>query len=211
MKHNIFFSVFLSIFISSISVAQTVTMTKAEYETLRNGVIEKSKTTTSIEIDFVQFKHLDFLSKDIESSGKLFYKFPDLIKWEYVQPFKYGAIFKDNQLFINDDGKKNNVDLGANNTFQSLNDLIIKSIQGDLFDYSMFEINYTKTLKTFVVYFVPIDASIKSLISEIEVTFDRKTLNVLKVKMFESLEDYTLLNFSNHQFNKPISDAVFTH
>lgn len=211
MKNNILFTIVFSIVVSNLSIAQTVTMTKSEYETLRLGVIEKSKTTTSIETDFVQLKHLEFLSKDIESSGKLYYKTPDLVKWEYKEPFKYGAIFKDNQLYINDDGSKNNVDLSANNTFQSLNDLIIKSIQGDLFDYNMFEINYTKTLKSFIVRFVPIDATIKALISEVVITFERVTLNVVQVKMYESLEDYTLLNFSNHQFNNPISDEVFTH
>lgn len=211
MKNNIFFTVVFLLFISSMSFAQSATMTKTEFETLRIGVTEKSKKTTTIESDFVQLKHLDFLSKDIESSGKLFFKSPNSIKWEYQKPYKYSATFTDNQLFIDDDGAKNSIDLGANKSFRALNDLIVKSIRGDLFDYNVFEINYYKNLKNYIVVFTPKDVSIKSFITEVEITFDKKTFNVIKVKMIESLEDYTLIEFSNQQYNNPISDAVFAH
>ena len=59
-----------------------------------------------LESDFVQYKHLDFLENDIETSGKLAYKAPGLVKWEYTHPYQYSVIFKKDELLINDGGTK---------------------------------------------------------------------------------------------------------
>jgi outer membrane lipoprotein carrier protein len=176
---------------------------------LRNRVIEKSKNTSSIISDFEQYKHLDFLSDDIKSTGKLTFKSPSSIKWEYKVPFVYSAIFKDNKLYINDDGVKSKVNLNANKTFKSLNNLIVKSVRGDMFDDEKFEISYFENSETYIVHFKSLDKALKKLITEFVLIFDKESLNVLQVKMIESSDDFTLLKFLNQQTNQTVSDAVF--
>ncbi|MCF6297175.1 MAG: outer membrane lipoprotein carrier protein LolA [Flavobacteriaceae bacterium] len=207
MKNSIFLLIF-SISISFTGIAQQTTLSQQESKALRNNIIEKSKKTTSIISDFKQYKHLDFLSNDIISSGKLVYKSPNSIKWEYQKPFKYSATFKKNKLYINDNGVKNNVDLSSNKAFKSLNELIIRSVKGDMFDDVQFKIVY---FKDYTVSFSPKDKKLKSFINEFILTFDKNTLNVIEVKMIESSKDYTLIRFTNQQLNKPVSDAVFSN
>lgn len=197
--------------ISFASIAQQTAMTESESKDLREKVIEKSNKTTSIVSDFEQYKHLDFLSNDIKSSGKLAYKSPNSIKWEYQEPFVYSVIFKNDKLFINDDGVKSDIDIGSNKMFKSLNNLIIKSVRGDMFDETRFKIVYYKTSQNYVVNFSPIDKNLKSFISEFILTFDKKSLDVLEVKMVESSEDYTLLKFVNQKLNESVSDALFSN
>ena len=178
---------------------------------MKENVINKAESTTSIISEFIQFKHLDFLSNDIKSSGKLFYKEPDLIKWEYEEPFIYSAIFKGDKLYINDGGKKSNVDLSSNKAFKSLNSLVVRSVKGDLFDDVQFKISYFKIDNGYEVHFVPTDVSLKTFIDEFVILFDESTYEVFSVKMLESSEDYSLLIFKNQQFNEQITDAVFTN
>ena len=178
---------------------------------LKNRVVEKSKNTSSIISDFEQYKHLDFLSNDIKSTGKLTYKSPSSIKWEYKVPFVYSAIFKNNKLYINDDGVKSNINLDANKTFRSLNDLIIKSVRGDMFDEEKFDISYFVNSEAYIVHFKSLDAALNKLISEFVLTFDKENLNVIQVKMIESSEDFTLLKFLNQKINRTVSDSVFTN
>jgi len=196
--------------VSFFTVAQEVDMSVSASNDLRKRVIEKSGGTTSIISDFEQFKHLDFLSNDIKSTGKLTYKSPSSIKWEYKVPFIYSAIFKDGKLYINDDGVKSKVNMDANKTFKSLNDLIVKSVRGDLFDEEKFDISYFENPETYIVHFKSLDKALKKLISEFVLTFDKENLNVIQVKMIETSNDFTLLKFLNQRTNQSVPDAVFT-
>lgn len=211
MKIKVYLLPIILIFVSNIAMTQNSSMSVLEAKDLRNKVIEKSKSTTSIISDFEQYKHLDFLSNDIKSSGKLVYKYPNFIKWEYQSPFKYSAIFKNNTLYINDDGNKSDINLASHKTFKSLNDLIIKSVKGDMFDESKFNITYHKSTNNYIVSFVPLDKNMKSLIRKFVLKFDKVTLNVIEVKMIESSEDYTLLKFLNQILNEPVTDSEFSN
>lgn len=205
----------LSIFVLLLlTVLNTVAQTKLSTEeavALKQQIIKTSKNTSSISNDFIQLKHLSFLSKDIESKGKLIFKSPNLIKWGYTAPFEYTVIFKENKLFVNDGGTKSDIDLSANKTFKELNSLIVKSVKGDMFDEEKFKITYYKKGKDYLVVFDTIDASLKSFIDVFELVFDAKTFNVLQIKMLESTEDYTTIKFVNQKINTPIANEVFTN
>jgi outer membrane lipoprotein-sorting protein len=197
--------------ISFFSMAQEAEMSVMASAESKNRVIEKSKNTISIISDFEQYKHLDFLSNDIKSTGKLTYKSPSSIKWEYKEPFDYIAVFRNNKLYINDDGVKSKVNLEANKTFKSLNNLIVKSVRGDMFDEDKFDIRYTENSEAYVVHFKSLDKALKKIINEFVLTFDKESLNVIQVKMIESSNDFTLLSFLNQQTNQSVLDEVFTN
>lgn len=200
----------LALLMSFIVTSQRTEMSVTAAIELKNRVIEKSKTTTTIISDFEQYKHLDFLTNDIRSTGKLTYKSPSSIKWEYKSPFVYSAVFMNGKLYINDNGVKSKVNMNANKTFKSLNDIIVKSVRGDLFDEEKFEITYFKNSKTYTVHFKSLDKALKKLISEFVLTFDKESINVVQVRMIESASDFTLLKFLNQQTNQTVSDAVFS-
>ncbi|HEX8015986.1 MAG TPA: outer membrane lipoprotein carrier protein LolA, partial [Flavobacterium sp.] len=51
-------------------IAQEQKMTVAEIASFKEDVNVVSRKIKTLSTDFIQYKHLDFLSKDIETSGK---------------------------------------------------------------------------------------------------------------------------------------------
>ncbi len=205
---NSFIIVLLGLLISTSLSAQTK-MTPVEANTLKASVKQQADATSTITSDFTQYKHLDFLSDDIESKGKLAFKTPDMVKWEYVIPFSYSIIFKNKTLYINDDGNKSNMDVGGNKIFTQLNQLITASIRGDLFDDDQFDISYFKQDGNSLVHFIPKDAQFAEFIKAFHMTFNPAG-EVVEVKMIEPSDDYTQIIFSGRETNQPLSDADFT-
>ena len=211
MSKYLFFIVSFFVFNAQNCFSQEEKMSIEEASQLRTNIIEKSKKTITIVSEFEQFKHLDFLTNDIKSSGRLVFKSPNLIKWEYTVPFNYSVIFKNDKLFINDDGIKSNIDISSNKTFKSLNSLIIKSVRGDMFDDKLFDMQYLENQKKYIIKFIPKESSLKSMISEFILSFDKDSLDVIEIKMQDDLEDYTLLKFINQKINTTVNDEVFSN
>ena len=204
---NIF--IILFIFISGqLSIAQE-TLTTNEINTFKAVVKQLDSDTKTIVSDFVQYKHLSFLDNDVETLGKLVFKAPNLIKWEYTSPYKYSVIFKEDQLFIDDEGDKSNIDIGSNKMFKSLNSLITNSVKGNMFDDDAFEISYLKVEDFYLVTFIPKDESMHQFIAQFELKFNINSSDVTEVKMIEPSGDYTKIVFKNKERNTIVSYEVF--
>ncbi|MGJ8664958.1 MAG: LolA family protein [Patiriisocius sp.] len=207
--HKLIFIFLLSYFSLQIS-AQERAMTASEISAFKEAVVETSKASKTIKSDFVQYKHLDFLDNDIETIGKLQFKSPNLVKWEYTKPYVYSVIFKEDKLLINDGGTKNAIDIGSSKMFKKLNDLIVKSVKGDMFDDNDFTVTYFKTDKANKAVFVPKDEKLTAYIASFELLFDKKDASVTEVKMIEPSQDYTRIIFKNRLVNTTIDASVFT-
>jgi len=199
----------LSIF-SLTTSAQEQKMTAAEAAAFKQSVNDVSKKIKTLTTDFVQFKHMDFLSKDIETSGKMSFKEPSLLQWQYKKPYNYSIVFKNGKILINDEGKKSAVDIGNSKIFAKLNKLIVGSVSGNLFDDKEFDIAYFKG-KQNMARLNPKDAALKKYIKQIELTFDKEDFTVVQVKLLESSDDYTRIVLKNKVINAKIDDAVFTN
>lgn len=193
-----------------VSLQAQTKMTLAEATALKETVKSQATTTKTITSDFVQNKHLDFLSNDIITKGSLAFKVPNMIKWEYVDPFKYSVVFKNDMLYINDEGNKSDIDLGSNKMFKQLNTLIIKSVKGDMFDENEFDIEYYNKDNNSLVYFSPKDKKFAKYIKAFHITFNKKG-DVIALKMIEPSGDYTKITFTNKILNSPLDDALFTN
>ena len=84
---------YILFFIATAVNAQTK-MGSTEAAKLKAKVKAHAASVKTLLSDFAQYKHLDFLSNDIVTTGKLEFKSPNTVKWEYTTPFKYAVLFK---------------------------------------------------------------------------------------------------------------------
>ena len=186
--------------------AQEVKMNEAEIKAFKDGVAGAAKNMQSLTADFVQTKHTSYLAKPIETLGNMSFKSPRMILWKYTAPSPYSVIFRDNKVYINDAGKKKN--MGVSKMFNKLNNLIVGSVSGDMFDEKEFSISYFKVKGKSMAKFVPKDGTLKKYLKHIELYFENNT--VAEVKMIELSDDYTQIVFKNKVFNARIDNSVFT-
>ena len=196
-------------FFIGFSFAQEQKMSESETVNFKQSVGIVAKKIKSMSSDFVQYKHMDFLSKDVESSGKMLFKEPNSIQWQYKKPYNYSIVFKNGKILINDEGKKSATDVGNSKIFGKINKLIIGSVSGDMFDDKEFQITYLKNSVNNIAKLIPKDASLKRYIKQIELTFDKEDATVIQVKLIESSEDYTRIVLKNKVINAKIDDTIF--
>lgn len=193
------------------AMGQEQKMTDTEIVAFKQTVNFASKKIKSLNADFVQYKHMDFLAKDIETAGKMYFVAPNTLKWQYKKPYNYSIIFKNGKILIDDEGKKSALDAGSSKIFGKINKLIVGSVSGDMFDDKEFTISYFKTKTNTITRLLPKDAALKKYIKQIELTFDKDDATVIQVKLIESSEDYTKIVLKNKTINGKIDDTVFTN
>ena len=63
-------------------------MTNAEIRDFVYKVTYESAQFKTLQNDFVQTKKMDFLNKDIVTSGKMAFQTPNLLSWSYTKPYQ---------------------------------------------------------------------------------------------------------------------------
>ena len=202
---------FLLLMITVPSLAQEQKMTDSEAAVFRQNVGSVAKRIKSLTTDFTQYKHMDFLAKDIETSGRMSFKEPSMLQWQYLKPYNYSIVFKKGKILINDEGRKSQMDAGSSKIFAKLNKLIVGSVSGDMFDDDEFVITYFKTKTQNIARLVPKDPALKKYLKQVELSFDPADAMVTQVRLIETAEDFTRIVFRNKKINVPISDAVFSN
>lgn len=208
--HN-YLLLFLFIAIGGSIQAQETAMNASEIAAFKEKVIASAKATQTIKTDFVQYKHLDFLANDVKTSGNMVFKSPNLVKWEYTHPYQYSVIFRQDQLLINDGGAKSKVDIGNSKLFKKLNQLIVNSVKGNMFNDADFTVSFFKSSKYNKAVFIPKDKKIADYIASFQLLFNKDDAQVFEVKMVEPSQDFTRIVFSNRKLNTPIDGSVFNN
>lgn len=199
----------LFLFVSLSVVAQNK-MSKDEIATFKKNIVAANKQLNTLSADFIQYKHMDFLSKDIESSGKFYLNESKELMWKYSKPQEMSILFKNKKMQIKSKGKTNTVDMSKNKRFEQLNDFIIGSYNGDFLNDKEFTIAFYKEGVNKIVKLTPKSKDLTKYIKTIELLFKTKENTVSEVKLIEPSNDYTKIVFKNKVENAKISASMFS-
>jgi len=177
---------------------------KAKLETMAGKV-------NSIESDFVQEKNLSVLSNTIISKGHFWYKKDNHIRWEYLQPYKYLIIISAGKIFIKEDQGQKQYDIQSNRMFREMNNFISGCIQGDILKNEKdFTTGFFENERSYFVTLVPKAESMRKMLNEVQIWFDKNDLTVLRIKMLETGGDYTRIDFTSKTLNTDIPLEKFS-
>lgn len=194
---------------SVVAIGQNTPLSEPEMKNFTQGVAIEAKNLESLSSDFVQTKYIQLMQESAVSSGKLYYKAPNVLKWEYSSPYNYMILFKENQLFINDNGDKSVTSLRSNKLFEKLVSLISGSVNGKLLaDQENFDISFFRNGEKVSAVIIPRDQSLKQMFSEIILIFG-KDHRLNSVQLMEEEGDYTQIDFKNIKLNQQLNQAIF--
>lgn len=207
MIKNIAFFTYL--LVSSFVFAQNTGMTSAESKAFVTKISAETKDIKTLQSDFIQTKKMDFLDKNIITQGRMSLKSPNTLSWKYTKPYQYSIIFKENKIFINDQGKKSSVD-AKSKTFEKINKLIVGSSNGKMFSDPEFAVAYFKNGNFNIAKFTPKSTQLLKYIKQIELQFPKNESTVSQVNMTEASGDTTNIVFKNTKINAPIPASEFS-
>lgn len=195
--------------ISGVFFSQNTAMSGAEAKAFVAKVSSETKGIKTLQADFTQSKKMDFLDKSIVTYGRMSLKTPNMLAWKYTKPYQYSIVFKDNKIFINDQGKKSSVD-AKSKTFEKINKLIVGSSNGQMFNDPEFSVSYMKSANFNIAKFTPKSAQLLKYIKQIELYFPKNESTVSQVNMTEASGDTTNIIFKNTKVNAPVAASEFS-
>ncbi len=210
MKKNILI-IFLTLLTASVSMAQTPTDTEVtdEKKTALVTAIEKAhKQMTSLSAQFTQRKSSALFTEDAVQKGKLNYKSPKMLRWEYTSPKAMTVIFSNGKVLLKTEkGTTSN----PNKMLGEMGNMIINTINGSfLKENSDFNTRYYKNKSgQYVVMLIPVNKRIKAYYKSISIALNNSTYLADKVILTEVNGDATTIIFSDKKANATLSDSLF--
>lgn len=207
-KHNILALALLLCYLSGL--AQSSELSGEKSAALKARITANTQRLQSLQSDFTQTKQLSYMDDAIRSKGKLYFKAPAQIRWEYVSPTNYVIIFNGQTMHTTEGGRTKTINLGANRRLKGLDDLLTGSLQGgNMLDESRFDISYYHEKAGYIAVLIPKDSGLSKYIRQVELTFDETTLLLTQVTLTDPAGDSSRLTFNNQRKNTPILDTMF--
>ncbi len=203
---------FLSLlFLSLSSISQPAGFQKLKDEPFfRKKFSETATKLSTISADFVQVKNLHVLEEKITSKGKFWFKKPNMVKMEYMSPYKYLMIINQDKMTIRDEAKTTTLSSRSNKLLEYVNKIIIDCVQGTAIDSKEFLVSVYENDKQYLLEMVPVKKELKEYFANIRLLIDKVDYSVQRMEMIEPNGDNTLFTFLNKKFNESIIDTFFT-
>ncbi|HOO98757.1 MAG TPA: outer membrane lipoprotein carrier protein LolA [Bacteroidales bacterium] len=183
----------------------------ADTRNFMSGLEKMSALTNTIESDFVQEKNLSVLAEKIISKGHFRFRRENNIRWEYTQPYKYLIIISNGQLYTRDERNRKVYDIESNRMFSEMNRFIGGCIRGDILkDEEQYSTEFMESADHYLVKLVPRNDKMRQMLNEVHIMFDKKDFSVTSIRMVESGEDYTKIDFVNKKLNTDIPLEKFS-
>lgn len=80
----------------------------------------------SMSCSFTQTKYLSLLSDRMVSEGKMNYKQPNKLRWEYTTPYQYLFIFNGTKVYVGNKSRKDVIDTNTNKVFKEVARIMMK-------------------------------------------------------------------------------------
>lgn len=193
----------------SLNLAAQEQLSNPQIAEFQKEITAKANELESLEANFIQTKRMKMITGKNVSKGKLYYREPETLKWEYTTPKAYELLFISGELHINDGGEKSLRNIGSNKLFDKMAKLITGSVNGKLLqDNENFKISYTRCEGQIQALIIPKDEQLKRMFSEIHMLFNTKDL-VEKVSLMEESGDATIIEFKDIKMNQSIPASIF--
>jgi len=216
-----FFSYLFKIFVVSFFIgtftlasysqsADFKSLTDREEMELIEKIKKSSNSTSSIKCDFIQNKKLSFL-KDLDvSTGVMYYKNSQKLRWEYKSPNPYVFVLNQSKIYLQNPQGVSSYNTNSNRIYKAISELIIGFINGQgLQNNSNFKSDFFSNNKQIFVKLTPVNSDIKKLFSSVYLYLDINSYIASKIVMNESSGDVTTLSLYNIKRNSTFSDDIF--
>jgi len=185
------FKIYLLVFLLSMLAAGNAVAQTAGEKAAFQKVVASTRGMKSMTADFTETKNLKMLTEAVTSSGKLWYKSPSYMRWEYDSR-NYGVFNPKGGYMVRNGQRDGAQSRGFSNMGRMVTGLL-NSISEDIKDY---KVSYKIVGKKLEVTAEPVSARMKTAVKTIVMNFDVSTS---LISSFEIINDAgtTLIVFTS--------------
>ena len=189
--------------------AQKTELTGDKKNAMMAAIDKAHQQLTAFSAHFTQVKSSSMFTDKVTQKGKINYKSPKMLRWEYTSPKPLTIIFNNGKTLLkNSKGTTSN----PNRMLSEMGNLIINTLNGQMLQNNPnFTAKYYKdnTTGAVTVQLKPLNKKISTYYKSISIILNSKTLLADKVILDETNGDSTTITFTDKQTNITLSDSLF--
>jgi outer membrane lipoprotein-sorting protein len=185
--------------------------TDAQKKEIVDIITQASNAMRTMQCDFTQEKELSFMNDKVVSEGKMFYKQPNKIRWEYTKPMAYVFAMDGKNIFMDAGNNQTTVPARSSKMFSSMSDIIVGGVSGaGLIDSPDFTAVFSVGNNDYRITLTPLKKEVKDLFDHIQLFVNKSDSRIQKVELVEKGGDKTLILLKNMQTNTTVNDEIFS-
>lgn len=165
----------------------------------------------TIQSAFSQEKHLALFKHMVRSTGRLAYRRPDSLRWEYIEPSRMGFSMAGSR------GRQWDAASGLDKDFDLASDPVMAVVSEQLFAWAAFDLDALRRKYTIAIRgdspvrlrLEPLRTSMREFIDHLDVEFAPDGRSVCRVEIHEQDGDFTRIVFSDTVINAPLPGGTF--
>ena len=176
-----------------------------EAKVARQHIVDAAKRMKTMQCDFVQTKQTKLLSSASVSTGRLYYRQPDRLRWEYLTPTVHTFEINGEKVLMSDSRGSREVDIRRNRMYREMARLMTnimsgQSLVGDQdFEVSLAPADEKKT--EWVATLVPRRKEVRRMFASIILRVTPAQWLVHQVELVEPKGDRTIILLKNVKIN----------
>jgi outer membrane lipoprotein carrier protein len=166
--------------------------------------------TATMEARFEQVKRSSLLAGEAVSQGVMYYRKPDLIRWEYLAPDPFTILIEgDHFSAYYPDLHKLKTARVARLRHRVFNFLVATEPLEKLKTHFQVELREGGSRPTWTLVLTPLTPMIRKTVARITVLVDKKTSLPAELSIEEADGDSTRIRFTDLAVNQPLPDGIF--
>ena len=151
----------------------------------------------SVQCNFTQTRHLAMMEEAIVSTGKMSYRRPDFLRWEYVSPEPMTLEIDGGTVMVTRGRDGAVSDAGGNKMYRELTKLLMGAVSGRLLgDEKLFSTQASSDGNVITAILIPIRGDMKRLWNKMTMTFDATSYAALRIYIDEVGGGATVIKFT---------------
>ena len=185
--------------------------TEAQKKEIVDKITQAANAMKTMQCDFTQEKELSFMNDKVVSEGKMYYKQPNKIRWEYTKPLAYVFAMDGKNIIMDAGNNQTTVPARSSKMFSSMSDIIIGGVSGaGLIDSPDFSAVFSVGSNDYRITLTPLKKEVKDLFDHIQLYVNKPDSRIQKVELVEKGGDKTLILLKNMQLNVTVNDEIFS-
>lgn len=171
-----------------------VTDREATIERIATAMKQQAGKTLSY--SFTQTKHSPMLSQDAVSHGTLSLWGERNMRWHYTDPKDHAIVVIGDSIYTESNGIRKSLSGASGAITRNITKTMIALCSDDaLLDEKVFSVELTEDASAYHATLTPKRRDLRRMMQQLLVDFDKKSCRVLKVKLIEKHNSYTVIEF----------------